>query len=91
MSEVLKKLGLTPEQVRKAFGVEAPPPFRNRKLDGTNYHSAAEQRRMRRRLKVYEGWMLSRFLEGYHPGTISRILGCSEESVRIRLRKHRLA
>ncbi len=83
----LEKLGLTAEQVRKAFGTPEPPPFENRDLSGKNYLNGKDQKRMQRRLKLYEAFISVRFLEGYHPGTIGRILACSEESVRVRLRK----
>lgn len=87
MSEVLSKLGLTVEQVRKAFGTPEPPAFENKDLTGKNYLNGKDQKRMQRRLKIYEGFMVVRFIEGYHPGTIGRIMNCSEESVRVRLRK----
>lgn len=85
--KTLDKLGLTVEQVRAAFGTPEPPPFENRDLSGTNYLTGTDQKRIQRRLKRYEAFISVRFVEGYHPGTIGRILACSEESVRVRLRK----
>ena len=83
MSSVLEKLGLTREEVVEAFGTKPPEaePVERR------YLQANDQLRMQRRLRLYEGFILARFIEGYHPGTIGRILACSEESVRVRLRK----
>tara|TARA_R100000152_G_C6782121_1_gene218524 strand:- start:8995 stop:9276 length:282 start_codon:yes stop_codon:yes gene_type:complete len=85
--EILAKLGLTADQVRKALGTPEPPPFVNRDLSDKNYLSGSDQLRMQRRLRFYEGFISAKFLEGYHPGTLGRILACSEESIRVRLRK----
>ncbi len=82
MSEVLAKLGLTVDEVRRALGT--PRPYVEKPK---GYLSGKDQLRMQRRLCLYEGFMYARFVEGYHPGTIGRILSCSEESVRIRLRR----
>jgi len=87
LSDVLAKLGLTRYQVVKALGTPELPPFENKDLSGKRYLNANDQLRMKRRLQIYEGFILARYCEGYHPGTIGRILACSEESVRVRLRK----
>jgi len=87
LSEVLKNLGLTVEEVREAFGTPEPDTSKNRDGSSKRYLNANDQLRMKRRLQLYEGFILARFSEGYHPGTIGRILACSEESVRVRLRR----
>ena len=90
MSDILTKLGLTKEQVRGALGSE---PLQEEFADETpelspkNYLFAHDQRRIRTRLRLYEGFIYARFEEGYHPGTIARLLSVSEETVRSRLRK----
>ena len=38
-------------------------------------------------MKTYTTFIVARYLEGWHPGTISRILSVSEESVRRTLRR----
>lgn len=85
--DILAKLGLDARQVRKAFNTPEPPPFEERDLSGKRYLMGNDQKRMQRRLQLYEGFMIAKFVEGYHPGTIGRVLACSEESVRIRLRR----
>ena len=87
---VLTKLGLTAEQVRKAFGTPEPPPFTNRDLSGKNYLNGRDQQRIHRRLQIYEGFIYARYIEGYHPGTIGRILNVSEEAVRTRIRNQNI-
>ncbi|MAT87247.1 MAG: hypothetical protein CL532_01670 [Aestuariivita sp.] len=83
---MLKRIGLTREQVRAALGLSDAEQVGNRESE-RKYLNANDQLRMKRRLQIYEGFIMARYLEGYHPGTIGRILACSEESVRIRLRK----
>lgn len=85
MSGVLEALGLTPEEVRKAFGV-AEPAEREEEAP-KRYLFSGDQRRMRRRMARYHGFILVRFLEGYTPKVIAQILTVSEEAVRSRLRK----
>lgn len=81
--DLLEKLGLTAEQVRAAFGTRKSTTAVDRK----NYLYAHDQRRIRTRLKAYEGFIYARFEEGLHPGTIARLLSVSEEAIRSRLRK----
>lgn len=89
MSEVLKKLGLTKEQVRKGVGLPANPSVMvNVVKPPRRYLFGDDQKRMRRRMKKYETFIVARYLEGWHPGTIARILSVSEESIRSRLRKY---
>jgi len=88
VSEVLKKLGLTKEAVTKAVGL---PMMSNCSAtvvrEPGRYLCGTDQKRMRARMKEYSSFIVARYLEGWHPGTISRILSVSEESVRSRLRK----
>ena len=90
MSNVLKKLGLTAEQVRASVGLPESPVLEAEivRAPKKKYLFGDDQKRMRRRMKVYETFILARYLEGWHPGTISRLLSVSEESIRSRLRKH---
>ena len=83
MSELLEKLGLTAEQVREALGTQRERVV----IDRKNYLYAHDQRRIRTRLRAYEGFIYARFEEGLHPGTIARLLSVSEEAIRSRLRK----
>ncbi len=85
---VLESLGLTAEEVREAFGV--PEPSELTQEEDKNYLFAGDQRRMRRRLKQYHGFIISRYFEGYSPKIIAGFLGVSEEAVRSRLRKANL-
>lgn len=89
MSEILKKLGLTKEQVRQALGMPESPCIQVTTTSDPNrkYLYGSDQKRMRRRMKEYETFIAARYLEGWHPGSIARILNVSEESVRSRLRK----
>jgi hypothetical protein len=93
MSEdILKKLGLTKEGVRKALGFPEAPVAEVRAFKEINrkYLYGSDQKRVRIRMKEYETFIAARYLEGWHPGSISRILNVSEESVRNKLRKHSL-
>jgi hypothetical protein len=80
-SRILSKLGLTAKQVRELCGGKEPPPA------AKNYLSAENQRRMRKRLKIYDKFIYARYEEGYHPDLIAKVLGVSGESVKSRLRK----
>ena len=84
---VLTALGLTVEQVREVFNVPEPGEHKKEYL---NYLFAGDQRRMRRRMKNYHGFIVARFLEGYSPRSIAWMLAVSEESVRSRLRKAKM-
>lgn len=79
-SHILKKVGLTASQVREMTGNKGTPPAAKK------YLSADDQKRMRKRLKVYEGFIFARYEEGYHPDTIAKLIGVSGESVKRRLR-----
>ena len=85
MSNVLDALGLTPEEVRKAFGVDDPG--EKEEEAPKRYLFSGDQRRMRRRMARYHGFILARFLEGFTPKIIAQLLTVSEEAVRSRLRK----
>ena len=77
---MLKKLGLTVEKVREMCGTEPPPAAKN-------YLSAEDQKRVRKRLKIYDKFIYARYEEGYHPDLIAKVLGVSDESIKSRLRK----
>ena len=87
--KALKKVGLTKDEVTKLVGLPNIGGV-SAKVTSNNYLCGTDQRRIRRRMKEYRTFILARFLEGWHPGTISRILSVSEESVRVVLRKHGL-
>ena len=84
MSDFLAQLGLTKEFVQKSLGSRPAE-----KLDESkkNYLDVEDQRRIRRRLKIYSKFIIARYMEGYEPATISLLLNVSEESIRSRLRK----
>ena len=81
--KILEKLGLTPEEVRAAFGVDAPKQVGKEK----NYLFRHDQNRMRHRMKFWNRMIYARYLAGTHPRIIAGCLGVSEETVRVRLRK----
>jgi len=87
--KALEKVGLTKEQVTKLSGL---PVFGDVKaiVTSNNYLCGTDQRRIRKRMKEYRSFIMAMFLEGWHPGTISRLLSVSEESVRVVLRKNNL-
>lgn len=89
MSDVLKKLGLTKSEVKRIVGLPESPVCEAKIIPAKKkYLFGDDQKRMRRRMKTYETFIIARYLEGWHPGTISRLLSVSEESVRSRLRKY---
>ncbi len=79
---VLEKLGLTPEEVRAAFGVEEKKEPKKKK----GYLYRDEQQKMNKRMKHWERMVYARFMGGMHPGVIAGVIGVSEETVRVRLR-----
>lgn len=88
MNKVLQKIGLTKEEVSKAAGLPGIPTIDAGVVrDHSSYLYGTDQKRMRKRMQTYETFIIARYLEGWHPGTISRLLSVSEESVRSRLRK----
>lgn len=87
MSRVLKKIGLTRQEVRDTIGFPQEPFVDGCRIVTNNYLCGTDQKRIRRRMKEYTPYVVARYLEGWHPGTISRLLGVSEESVRGTLRK----
>lgn len=86
-NKVLKKIGLTRQQVRDVAGFPREPQIGSCKVVQNNYLCGTDQRRIRRRMKEYSTFIVARYLEGWHPGTISRLLNVSEESIRGTLRK----
>lgn len=86
--KILDKIGLTKEQVTKAVGLPSVAECTTAVIHSENrYLCGTDQKRMRTRMKEYANFIVARYLEGWHPGTISRILSVSEESVRNKLRK----
>ena len=88
MSHILESLGLTKDLVKSMSGSKKPEIF-DVNQDDKNYLYAIDQRRIRRRLESCERFITARYLEGYKPRDIAKILGVSEESVRSRLRKRK--
>lgn len=84
-SAVLDKLGLTKEEVRAAFGLETPEHEKPKKK---GYLFLNDQKKMRRRMARYTNMIFARFEAGMSPTTIAGVLGVSEETVRLRLRKN---
>mgnify|MGYP001987426439 CR=1 FL=1 len=81
--EILEGLGLTPEEVRAAFGLG--PPSEKPKKRG--YLFRHDQVRMNKRMRDWERMIYARYISGMHPKVIAGCLGVSEETVRVRLRK----
>jgi len=83
-SKILDKLGLTKEEVRAAFSLKAPE---SEKKPKKGYLFRADQNRMSKRMKRWDSMIYARFMGGMHPKIIAKVIGVSEESVRVRLRK----
>jgi DNA-directed RNA polymerase specialized sigma24 family protein len=84
-SKVLGELGLTREEVRSAFSVPVPEA---EKPKTKGYLFLNEQRKMKRRMKSYSNMIFARFEAGVSPTIIAGVLGVSEETVRVRLRRN---
>ena len=84
MSHILDTLGLTKTEVSKFFNTKGSGLVAD---DGRNYLQAVDQKRIRRRLKENMPFIVARFVEGYKPRLIAKMMGVSEESIRGRLRK----
>jgi len=84
-SKVLDNLGLTREEVRAAFSIPTPEA---EKPSSKGYLFLHEQRKMKKRMKLYSNMIFARFEAGISPTIIAGVLGVSEETVRVRLRKH---
>lgn len=81
--EILSKLGLTADEVRLAFNVSPPEKKETRK----NYLFSHGQKKIRKRIRLYENLIFAKFIRGMPPKTIAHALNVSEETVRLRLRK----
>ena len=85
MKHILNTLGLTKEEVSCFFNTkESDEPTTQ---EDKNYLLAVDQKRIRRRLKESMPFIVTRFMEGYKPRLIAKMMGVSEESIRGRLRK----
>lgn len=94
MKHLLNSLGMTKEEVIEAVkefspegGFSSAVDIRECQQEPKNYLYAIDQKRIRRRLKNAERFILARYYEGYKPKRIAQMVGVSEESVRSRLRK----
>ena len=94
MKHLLNSLGMTKEEVIEAvkeFSPKEQIPLvvdpKQCHQEPKNYLYAVDQRRIRRRLKNSERFILARYYEGYKPKRIAQMMGVSEESIRSRLRK----
>lgn len=83
-SKVLEKLGLSVDEVRAAFSLETPESEKPKKK---GYLFLADQKKMKRRMKSYSNMIFARFEAGMSPTIIAGVLGVSEETVRVRLRR----
>ena len=86
-NHILDALGLTKDQVQKALGADTE---NKTVIPKKNYLFAQDQKRIRRRLKQYKNFIVARFMEGYKPKQIAKMLNVSEESIRSRLRQQKL-
>lgn len=84
-SKVLDKLGLSADEVRAAFSLETPESQKPRKK---GYLFLADQKKMKKRMRFYSNMIFARFEAGHSPTIIAGILGVSEETVRVRLRRN---
>ena len=83
-SKILEDLGLSREEVRAAFNVPTPE---HEKPTKKGYLFLHEQRKMKKRMKLYSNMIFARFEAGMSPTIIAGVLGVSEETVRVRLRR----
>lgn len=84
MKHILNTLGLTREEVSDFFKTKGSV---TQTEEDKNYLLAVDQKRIRRRLKENMPFIITRFVEGYKPKLIAKMMGVSEESIRGRLRK----
>ena len=84
-SKVLESLGLSREEVRAAFNVPTPECEKPKKKGYLFLH---EQRKMKKRMQFYSNMIFARFEAGMSPTIIAGVLGVSEETVRVRLRRN---
>ena len=84
-SKILGELGLTREEVRSAFSVPVPEA---EKPKTKGYLFLHEQRKMKKRMQSYSNMIFARFEAGLSPTIIAGVLGVSEETVRVRLRRN---
>lgn len=93
MKHLLGSISLTREEIISAVGKFTKNTKKKSSIEKVaeeidrNYLYAVDQRRIRRRLKGNERFILSRYFEGYRPRRIAQMMGVSEESVRSRLRR----
>lgn len=80
---VLEELGLSPEEVRAAFGLD----IQNEPVKKKGYLYRHDQKKMTKRMELWKGMIYARFISGMHPAWIAGCIGVSEETVRVRLRK----
>jgi hypothetical protein len=85
MSHILTGLGLTRDQVRALTGNTAAPlpttEIETRpELSGHRYKAA------RKRLVIYERWVVAQYITGVHVDTIAASVGVTAEAIRKRLR-----
>lgn len=83
-SKVLEKLGLSRDEVRAAFSLPTPE---CEKPTSKGYLFLHDQRKMKKRMKSYSNMIFARFEAGLSPTIIAGVLGVSEETVRVRLRR----
>ena len=85
VSKVLESLGLSRDEVRAAFNVPTPD---SEKPQKKGYLFLHEQRKMKKRMQLYSRMIFARFEAGMSPTIIAGVLGVSEETVRVRLRRN---
>lgn len=82
---VLEKLGLQKDEVRAAFGLAMPESEKPKKK---GYLFLADQKKMIKRMKLWSNMIFARYEAGMSPTIIAGVLGVSEETVRVRLRRN---
>ena len=82
---VLEKLGLQKDEVRAAFGLEMPESEKPKKK---GYLFLEDQKKMIKRMKFWSNMIFARYEAGMSPTIIAGVLGVSEETVRVRLRRN---
>jgi hypothetical protein len=90
VTNILQNLGLTKEEVVRAVGLPLAPGIGVGVVNPSRYLYGSDQQRIRRRMREYSDFIIVRYLEGWHPGTIARLLSVSEESIRGTLRKRKV-
>lgn len=83
---------MTPEEVRRALGQSAYPEDYTPAEPETPHarRTGDDLARLKERVSLHERFIVCRFMEGFTPEIIASLLAVHPETIRMRLRAHRL-